>query len=180
MDSPKKIVDAIGAELQYVGKYCFGEEFVDKHDIGTRYVWVPDNIAGTEADEVGEGDDMPRPVKRLNSTFDVHMFGPTFDDVYAMYVAAIQATSVMVQGVRYEVGVAEFSQRSTMSRGWQCVAPVTLALAMPEVEYPDDATSDPPSTSVTEKRTERFDGEPGDPDSSGAVAGDGTYQAGET
>lgn len=176
MDSPKKIVEAIFAELAFVASSYFGAQHVDRNHKPPNYVWIPDGIF---PDMPESGGDEPAQLRLAGHLYQVQIYAKTYDDAVAMYAALLEATDRMVEGARWQVGAADWAHNEDDNRGWLLVAPATLTLPLPSVVYPTEETSDSPSDSVVEKTSAEVQIDDFEPDASGAESGDGATNAGE-
>lgn len=121
----------------------------------------------------------PRPLQGDDHTLHVVCFGATRADCYAMRAALIEAARVERNGRRYRVGTSAWSEEDPgANNGFALAVELVITIDRPHVLLPTGAVGSPGST-VSDNVFADATCTPQE-DGTGAIAGDGILQSGES
>lgn len=151
---PRDCVDQVGAVIANVGAYRFGEEGLGEARAldGPCFVAVPTTIEWIGANELGTN---PRTLATIRAGFDVHVWGRSDADVWAMLACWLRASREQFGGLsRVRVGSGRYLASASGARGVCLVQSIAYELRIENPTIPTSPTGTPGSATSTSTLTE--------------------------
>jgi hypothetical protein len=158
----------VSAALVQIAPSKRGADAPGKHGNPPRYVWIW--LSTREADAILPNRGNPEPIGEDWHAFEVHCWAKTDAQLEALRASLIAAIRRDVGPARYVIGEAQISDSDAQTKGFLLVQAMEVRLPMFEVLLPTSAPATFPTVEL----------ETATPDPTGATAGDGVLQEGET
>ena len=129
------IFNPIAALLQStigVSSY-FGAAHLSGNQVPPRYVWVPTTGSVDGPSAIG---DYPRSLADVAMTFEIHVWGASFDVSWNLLASLVSAVREIVTA-NYSIGGVDALPTEDNLRGWVLTVPITITLPL----YEDDLDS---------------------------------------
>lgn len=128
------VIENVRLLLDGFGPTTYGAQNVSREAKPRRWVWVP------VSETFGAPDPNGSLHKRLVSV-QIHSWGLTEGECEAMQAAVVTAIRRTVNGRRYGLGNAQWTERMDAHRGTALVTTLTIELPMPEIALPLEGTT---------------------------------------
>lgn len=171
-----EIIDGIAAQLTNVAPMVRSAKELSRFTTLPRYVWVRISVAPSTRRHSNAGS-----IQEDAYENEVHVEAKSEADAEAMRRALIQAVRAVTKGGNYKEGRSEWGEPDDVQNGaFKLVVPLTIYAQMPFVKLPTTPTPNPPAQTVVPNTPAEVQVTEVEIDPTGAVAGDGELQGGET
>ena len=117
----------------------FGAKHLSDNAKPPRYVWVPTSGDVRDPREIGGG---PRHLHDVWISFEVHVWGPDFDQTWQLVRNLTTALRhAEIENIRsYEIGSIDLTPVLAKNpQGWVFVVPLSIAVPLEEVDFDEEA-----------------------------------------
>lgn len=140
MNPQADVFDPIAAliEAKTSVKSFFGAKHLSDNAVPPRYVWVPTSGDDRPPRTVGG---YPRHLSNVWMTFEVHIWGATFDQTWTMLrnLRTALHREEITEITSYEVGTIDATPVLAKNpNGWVFVVPLAIALPLEEVDFDEE------------------------------------------